>query len=188
MKRMLCLILSAVIFASANVVNVFAIQDDVKSAYINELNWIGKNGHYRYYSNDGVNIFKEKCSNSSDIEYCAYDINKDGYKELCVKIGCCEADYEYRFYTCSYGKITQLGTFNGGHSSLYECDKNGIFVYSMHMGYEYLYRVSKNGNGLQTTNIFANDLNPLMSRGYYPDHTPKRPITMYDYTDYSGLY
>ncbi|MGN1318659.1 MAG: hypothetical protein ACI4VF_06540 [Lachnospirales bacterium] len=189
MKRVLSLIISVVIFVCANCVNTFAIQDDVKSAYINELKWIAKCGHNATYMGDNDVIVTEKCPNDSDIEYCVYDINKDGYKELCVKIGCCEADYEYRFYSCAYGKIVSLGTFSGGHSGLYECDGNGIFVYWGHMGCESLTKISKEGNSIKATQIFYEDLNPLFAKGYDdPWHIPKRTITMYNYTDYSGLY
>ena len=57
----------------------------------NELSWLNKT--------------------SSVEEYCVYDMNKDGIKELIVKTGTCEADYVYRFYSCEYGKIITLGTF-----------------------------------------------------------------------------
>lgn len=167
MKKLLCLIISVMMFISANTVNTFAIQDDVKAAYANELQWLNKTTNLA--------------------EYCVYDINKDGYKELIVKIGTCEADYMYRFYSCSYGKIVSLGSFVGGHSGLYECDKNGVFVYESHMGYENLYRISKEGNRIKSTKIFSNNLNPLLDRGYYdPWHEPKKPINV-TYVDLYGF-
>lgn len=93
MKKFLCVVMSVVMFALMSSVNAFAIQDDVYKAYANELRWLNKT--------------------SSVEEYCVYDMNKDGIKELIVKTGTCEADYVYRFYSCEYGKIITLGTFSG---------------------------------------------------------------------------
>ena len=99
MKKFLCVVMSVVMFALMSSVNAFAIQEDVYKAYANELNWLNKT--------------------SSVEEYCVYDMNKDGIKELIVKTGTCEADYVYRFYSCEYGKIITLGTFSGGSAGLY---------------------------------------------------------------------
>ena len=73
MKKFLCVVMSVVMFALMSSVNAFAIQDDVYKAYANELSWLNKT--------------------SSVEEYCVYDMNKDGIKELIVKTGTCEADY-----------------------------------------------------------------------------------------------
>lgn len=189
MKKIICTIMAALITTSAFCTNAFAIQDDVKAAYINELKWICSSGHTMWHSADGYNVVAEQCSNPTDVTYCVYDINKDGYKELCVKAGCCEADYIYKFYGCEYGKIVSLGTFNGGHSELYACDSNGVFVYSGHMGYEALYRLSKYGHSLTPYEIFSRDLNPLFAAGVDdPWSPPKTRLIMYDGYDYSGLY
>lgn len=163
MKKFLCVVMSVVMFALMSSVNAFAIQEDVYKAYANELNWLNKT--------------------SSVEEYCVYVMNKDGIKELIVKTGTCEADYVYRFYSCEYGKIITLGTFSGGSAGLYECNANGVFVYSAHMGYETLYRVSKNGHKLSPYKLF--------SREVYDYHEPKQPIYMtstWDGMTYSGLY
>lgn len=170
-------------------VNTFAIQNDVKAAYENELQWLAKAGHYSTYSNGNGKLVKRKCTNATDVDYCVYDMNKDGIKELIVKVGCCEADYMFKFYSCSYGNIVSLGEYGGGHSSLYQCDSNGVFVYGGHMGYEFLTRVEKNGNKIKPVSIYNRDLNPLFAKGYSDPWTPpKYRITMYGCYDYSGLY
>ncbi len=178
MKKFICVLLSIITVLSFTAVPTFAIQEDVKAAYTNELEWLKiSNG---YDPNDMWGY---------QIEYCVYDINKDGIKELIVKMGTCEADYIYRFYSCEYGKIISLGTCDAGDSALYECDINGIFIHRGHMGVETLTRVSKNGHSLTSTQIFEYDLNQLIMKGIDADyHYPERYIEMYNANDYSGLY
>lgn len=172
MKKFLCLIMSVLMFVSASAINTFAMQDDVKAAYKNELQWLGKNGKY-----------------CSWLDYCTYDINKDGYKELIVKIGGAEADTKIKFYSCSYGKIKFLGECGGFHSYPYECNGNGIFIFGGYMGGEWLYRISKEGNGIKSKTIFDRDVSYLLDQGYSdPYHPPKYELKLYRYNDYSGLY
>lgn len=151
MKKFLCLIISAMVFVSAFTVNTFALQDDVKAAYMNELQWLYK---------------------TTDLDsYCVYDINKDGYKELIVRTGADIADYSYKLYTCSYGEIVYLGEYDGYHTALYECDENGIFIYRAYAGSECLFKVSKEGNTLKSATVFAAEA--------FPDyHPPKKPIDL----------
>ena len=66
MKKFLCVVMSVVMFALMSSVNAFAIQEDVYKAYANELSWLNKT--------------------SSVEEYCVYDMNKDGIKELMVLV------------------------------------------------------------------------------------------------------
>ncbi len=188
MKRTIAVLLSFIMMLTITAAPVSAMQEDVKAVYINELKWLSKAGHTATYS-DGVNTWSEPCTGDTEVEYCAYDINKDGYKELCVKIGCCEADYTYKFYSCEYGKIVYLGEADASHSALYECDINGIFIHQGHMGFETLTRVSKNGHSLTSTQIFEYDLYPLLEKGIDADyHYPEKYIEMYKADDYSGLY
>ena len=71
-----------------------------------------------------------------------YDINKDGINELFVKIGSCEIDYTYFVFTYVNGKVDMLGSFAGGHSTLYEYTGNGISRYAVNQGCESLYTYS----------------------------------------------
>lgn len=178
MKRIFTIILSVSIFVSIFVfngtLNVYALQDDVYKAYKNELLWIGK----LYNENNVDNFYKGP-------EYCVYDINKDGIKELCVKSGMSYPEIKYDFYTCEYGKIIRLGEFipyNYDMLSpmLYACNGNGIFVYGGHTGFETLYKISKNGHSVDRNLIFSQSCN-------YNYHPPKTSLTMYSIFNYSGL-
>ncbi len=177
MKRIIGILLSVFIVTGLMASPAFAIQDDVKVVYTNELEWLKKINNY-----NPEDIF------GYQIEYCVYDIDKDGIKELLVKMGTCEADYIIRVYGCEYGKIVSLATLDGGHTYPYECDTNGIFMYWSHMGCETLMRVSKHGHDLVSETVFSNDLNPLFEKGVEdPWHQPKKPIVLCAAYDYSEL-
>lgn len=52
-------------------------------------------------------------------EYFLYDMNSDGIYELIIDYGNGIADREYIFYTYSNGSVKSVGSFNGGHGTLY---------------------------------------------------------------------
>ena len=58
--------------------------------------------------------------------YAMADLNLDGYPELMVKTGNCEANYAYEIWTKGAdGKAVKAGTANGFHSNLYYNDQDG---------------------------------------------------------------
>ena len=58
--------------------------------------------------------------------YAMADLNLDGYPELMVKTGNCEANYAYEIWTKGTdGKAVKAGTANGFHSNLYYNDQDG---------------------------------------------------------------
>lgn len=68
--------------------------------------------------------------------YSLYDIDKNGIPELFLQCGTCEADYYTLVYTFLDGQMTDLGSFQSGHSSLYSCPgENAVLVHCAHMGY-----------------------------------------------------
>lgn len=75
-----------------------------------------------------------------------YDINKDGINELFVKIGSCDIDYTYFVFTYVNGKVDMLGSFYGGHSSLYEYTGNGVTSYFLHQDCEAVSTISMTDN------------------------------------------
>lgn len=75
-----------------------------------------------------------------------YDINKDGINELFVKIGSCDINYTYFVFTYVNGKVDMLGSFAGGHSTLYEYTGNGVTSYFLHQGVEALSTYSMTDN------------------------------------------
>ena len=68
---------------------------------------------------------------ASDKEVCPYvyvmaDLDLDGYPELMVTTGNCEANYAYEIWTKgANGKAVKAGTANGFHAHLYYNDQNG---------------------------------------------------------------
>ncbi len=83
--------------------------------------------------------------NADSPEYCEwtlYDINKDGYLELLVQSGTCNADMEYTVWTTDGTTALELGSIYG-MVTLYEYkDGNGIYTDHCNMGYEQVKRVS----------------------------------------------
>lgn len=99
--------------------------------------------------------------------YFLYDITKDGYTELWISSGTCEANTELWCYTIENGQVRKILNSWGGHSSYYEFEGKlrcevGNGPYSCIYTYEYKngkVRVKKTGeytciskNGPQTKN------------------------------------
>lgn len=63
-----------------------------------------------------------------------------------VKVGGCEANYIYFVFTFVNGKVDMLGSFSGGHSSLFEYTGNGVSLYYVNQGYEVLSTISMTDN------------------------------------------
>lgn len=75
-------------------------------------------------------------NNMPSDSYSLYDVDKDGVPELFLKCGTCEADYYTLGYTFQGGQITNLGSFQSGHSSLYTVpEEDGVIFREGHMGY-----------------------------------------------------
>lgn len=64
--------------------------------------------------------------------YAMADLNLDGYPELMVKTGNCEANYAYEIWTKGAdGKAVKIGTTRGFHSQLYYNDQTGLLYSNM---------------------------------------------------------
>lgn len=64
--------------------------------------------------------------------YAMADLNLDGYPELMVKTGNCEANFVYEIWTKgSDGKAVKIGTARGFHSQLYYNDQTGLLYSNM---------------------------------------------------------
>lgn len=74
---------------------------------------------------------------ASDKEVCPYvyvmaDLDLDGYPELMVKTGNCEANYAYEIWTKGAdGKAVKAGTAIGSHASLYYNNQTGLLYSNM---------------------------------------------------------
>ena len=64
--------------------------------------------------------------------YAMADLNLDGYPELMVKTGNCEANFVYEIWTKGAdGKAVKIGTASGFHSQLYYNNQTGLLYGSM---------------------------------------------------------
>ena len=64
--------------------------------------------------------------------YAMADLKMDGYQELMVKTGNCEANYVYEIWTKGAdGKAVKIGTARGFHSQLYYNDQTGLLYSNM---------------------------------------------------------
>ena len=64
--------------------------------------------------------------------YAMADLNLDGYPELMVKTGNCEANFVYEVWTKGAdGKAVKIGTARGFHSQLYYNDQTGLLYSNM---------------------------------------------------------
>lgn len=64
--------------------------------------------------------------------YAMADLNLDGYPELMVKTGNCEANFVYEVWTKGAdGKAVKIGTASGFHSQLYYNDQTGLLYSNM---------------------------------------------------------
>ena len=113
--------------------------------------------------------------------YSMFDIDKDGYPELLLKVGTCEADFEYRFY--NYDKNLKVamcfGTTSGSHASICGLgDTQAILVVFGHQGYEAVRKAIYDGISYSEEVIFD---------GEGQEYHPFTFLAAYELNDFSGL-
>lgn len=98
--------------------------------------------------------------------YSLYDIDKDGVPELMTKLGTCEADYHGEIYTFRDGQtICVCNEIGLGHSSYYsDPDENGIVLFGGHMGYAWAQRLTIEGDGVKSEDLYEDDLNARLEK------------------------
>ncbi len=102
-----------------------------------------------------VSLSWEIVANTPDVEgYGFFDVDRDGRKELILKIGTCEADFQYEFYRYDddVGTFTWIGRVGAGHSELYDGDGT-LIKDSAHMGDQTISRIEYIGGKMGTTLI-----------------------------------
>ena len=117
--------------------------------------------------------------------YSMYDIDSDGVPEILIKLGTCEADFEYRVYTYPEGTRltatpTMLGSFDGGHASVCGIsDHDSFLVWYGHMGWEQISEMTLTNGSLSASTLFSGS--DLAS---YHELTA---LPIYELDDLSGL-
>lgn len=89
--------------------------------------------------------------------YVIYDIDENGVPEMFVKVGTCEADYEYRVFTMSDEAlgVVLIDTLPAGHASICGIQTKGAFLlWGGHQGYEWISKVTLKNNSFTEERIF----------------------------------
>ena len=91
----------------------------------------------------------------SDCSYCLYDLNGDMIPELFVKLGTCEADFEYSVFTFTEAGAEEIGTLSGSHAALGGLyGQNACLLQTAIQGYESVTKVTMVGRSLTQQVIY----------------------------------
>ena len=115
------------------------------------------------------------------LHYCAlclYDMNQDGFPELILMTGGCEAAYLYTVYTIVDGKLIDCGELSGGHTVLYTNGSGRFVRYESHMRLYDIDVSTLEGTTLKTQEIAAGELDNSKEE-QYPD------LDRFGYGDYN---
>lgn len=109
--------------------------------------------------------------------YAMADLDLDGYPELMVKTGACEADYVYVVWTKGTdGTAVKAGECSGFHTLLYyNCQNGFLYTNSCHMDGERLEEYSLINQQIQVTNSYNWS---LRDSTYYQEHGYYDPTLM----------
>ena len=103
------------------------------------------------------NIMIEFPNYQYSCNYVLYDIDENGTPEMFVKVGTCEADYEYRVFTMSEEAlgVVLIDTLPAGHASICGIQTKGAFLlWGGHQGYEWISKVTLRNNSFTEERIF----------------------------------
>ncbi len=137
------------------------------------------NSDYGYILDDAMKEFpqyKYSCN------YILYDIEDDGIPEMFVKIGTCEADFEYRIFKISEDKTGArlVATIPAEQASVCGIESAGSFLlWAGHQGLESIYKYTLKGDLLGSEELFFDEVN---------EYHELTPLITYELDDPSGLY
>lgn len=115
----------------------------------------------------------------SDCSYCLYDLNGDMIPELFVKLGTCEADFEYTVFTFTESGAEQIGALSGSHSGLGGLyGQNACLLHTAIQGHESVTKVTMVGRSLTQQVVYEG--NPKEYHAF-------SALTLYQLEDRSGL-
>lgn len=96
-------------------------------------------------------IVSEHGEDAEYLMYILHDMNNDGYKELIVENGTCNADVVYEVYTTDGEQSIYVGSIEEGYVSFYrEENGNGIYTDYCQGGYEIIQHYTIEGDGLKS--------------------------------------
>lgn len=100
-------------------------------------------------------------------QYCLFDMNLDGFPELILKTGDCEADDWYTVYTISDEALIECGGVSGSHATLYRNDSGRFVRYAGQMGVYDITVSELEGTSLMTQEIAAGQVD--FNKEDYPE-------------------
>lgn len=103
--------------------------------------------------------------------YSMYDMNNDGIRELILKVGTYEAEYNYHFYGLDESlSVIELGTFGGSHSVIYaDEDEAGIIIVSGVQGYQTVSHITESKGKIASNTLIEGDIG---TADYYSNSSP----------------
>lgn len=93
--------------------------------------------------------------------YSIYDIDKDGIPELLLKVGTCEADFEYQlfYYDASHTTAMCFQKTTGSHTSPCGLENEQAFLWvSGHMGNESVIKATYDGTNYSEETLFSGEV------------------------------
>ena len=91
----------------------------------------------------------------SDCSFSLYDLNGDMIPEIFIRLGTCEADFEYSVFTFTQTGAEQIGTLNGSHSGLCGLSgQNACLLQTAIQGYESVTKITMVGRSLTQQVVF----------------------------------
>lgn len=111
--------------------------------------------------------------------YCLYDLDNDGIMELIVENEEVAGGYMADIYTIENNEPVWLSNEHVCYASFYETeDRNGLYISYGHMGYEYVYRMTKQGHSINIQTAWTIGAGGLMD--YYENDHPILKCDVYD--------
>lgn len=123
-------------------------------------------------------LLNDTCDENGPIyTYSAYDIDKDGIRDLILKTGISESDYVYEFYTLDENStLVNLGSIAGASSMLYANEKEeGLIKFHAKQGHNETVKIT-----LADSKIVETTLEGTVDRSSYID-SPLREIYIDDF-------
>lgn len=111
--------------------------------------------------------------------YCLYDLDNDGIMELIVENEEVAGGFLADIYTIENNQPIFLSNEHVCYASFYETeDRNGLYISYGHMGYEYVYRMTKQGHSINIQTAWTIEAGGLMD--YYENDHPILKCDIYD--------
>lgn len=128
--------------------------DRIERMHISSEYYLTKMSESDHIYSEAVNsVLSEvfvKGGNKEYLSYVFYDINKDGYLELLIQMGTCDADMRYDIYTTDGSNCIFLGEIPGAVALYENTEGTGFYTYYSRWDYDRVYFIDIGDNGKLT--------------------------------------